>query len=256
MARVLRITTLFVLGACTSFGPAVTDTNGDGGTAAATPPSSATDAGSSTNDAFAPNGECLVTFCERFNDPPWARWTDRNEYDLTNPMTLDTTFVVSAPSSLRVDVQPRPVWHPTFLERPVPSSSRIILTASIRVDRVGSLDGEIDVLVLEMSGNHFASVVVKNDGTINLESESPEKQVYPLGGGVLKAAFEKMVLDLDFEAGLVRLTRDGGTYVEKPFTALKKVGGVLRVGAPFANNTQGRFVVNVDDLTLDARPIP
>ena len=60
----------------------------------------------------------------------------------------------------------------------------------------------------------------------------------------------RVVLDLDIGAGSVRAS-NGPVNVQAPTAKAMSSGQRLRIGAPYASNRTGAYVVHFDDVTVE-----
>jgi hypothetical protein len=221
------------------------------------------DAPDGGTDAGAPDGSPSVgcedpaahDICEDFDRPdPFSAWV-RVE-NPTTPLTLDTQLATSAPNSLRVDVGSSPDLHPSFLQRPFPGQRRIVLQADVVASFSPATDNEIDVLALELDppasdiSRYFVGLIVRSDGKFvletNLSGAANRKDITSL-----KTDWSHVTLEVDLSGGRAIATV-GDKVTTLNIRQAAGIGGILRIGAAWANNTKGSFRVNIDNLVLDA----
>lgn len=258
---------LVVAGACSPFGSAAAPGGPeDGGLAEGGPTGPDADAGSADGaSADAPDARsaCAAShfLCEDFDGPfPWTGWTDMSRAG--SEIKRDTLLFVSPPASLHVTIQPASDSdHPSYLRRDLPAAQRIDVSADVVVSRSTGTppNGEIDVVALELAppigfSRYFVTIVANADGEYILETD-----VVPQSGGNhshreklgnLTSGFARLQLALDLAVGNVTGEAGGVSKTLQLVSATGK-GASLKIGVAWANNSSGRFAVNIDNLIVD-----
>ncbi len=208
-------------------------------------------------DAAPPVASCAPKhlFCDDFSDPSLgAKWSGRS--DEAGPLSLASTVVGVAAPSLRVDVAPGSITRATYLERTFDAAQRMTVGVSIAFTRgdspTGVYDGDVGLVTLELfplpegSSRYIVALVARPSGELVLQDQALGTHLV----GSLGPAMTRVVLDLDIGAGSVRAS-NGPVNVQAPTAKAMSSGQRLRIGAPYASNRTGAYVVHFDDVTVE-----
>ncbi|MBX3208193.1 MAG: hypothetical protein KF764_24310 [Labilithrix sp.] len=255
--------------ACTPFS-SVPSGDGDGDADAATVEPGQVDGGADPSDAAAIPDASLdgrVTpctarhvICQDFDDPlPFAGWQVVRHADTT--LVVDDSLWTSPPASLRIaSTGVQAGNRPSFISKTVPPATHFVVSADVDAAVIGGTNGDLDILALELTPTagferYFAAIVIKGEGTFVLESETKQtsapavRRDTPLGP--LAAGFVRVTLDLDLATGDLFGRVDTGATVTQRLPKTPAMTGSFRVGAPYVDNTTGRYFVHLDNVVLD-----
>jgi hypothetical protein len=255
---------LVLIGACSPFSEATGASGPDAGTPTPVVPEGGTrppkpvDGGSEGGSPSPCSTQHF--FCDDFDHPsPLGEWLTSDRP--AAPVQLDEQTYASPPRSVHVSVTAAPdtTDHPSYIHRFIPPMQRFRVELDLAIALSSPQpDGEVDVVGLELTPpdgfeRYLLALVVKPNGQFVLEKEI-RTLVNPDVGVVAIAAktegFSKVVLDVDLIHGKAS-AKMGAVQVQVDIAPTTSKGVDLQLGAAWANNKEGTYSVNFDNVVIE-----